>query len=113
MQYGNFDFQRILATIQAVPGDEGFGVRLGVSEGGWHAAESMVLARCFMFTQVYFHKTRVAFDIHLEEALKEMLPNGIFSPPKGSGLVDYLQWDDWRVLGKLAEGNGGEHGVRI
>ena len=25
----------------------------------------------------------------------------------------YLQWDDWRVLGSLANGGGGEHGHRL
>jgi HD superfamily phosphohydrolase len=113
VQYGRFDLSRLVRTVQALPGSEGEAPRLGVSEGGWHAAEALILARYFMFTQIYFHKTRVAFDHHLHEALKELLPNGRFSSPEGEGLDKYLRWDDWRVLGLLADGNGGEHGRRL
>jgi hypothetical protein len=113
VQYGSFDLHRLVNTIIAVPGADGKSPRLGVVEGGWHAAEGLVLARYFMFTQVYFHKTRVAFDLHLRGALAEMLPNGRFPKPLGGELRDYLLWDDWKVLGLLASGNGGEHGSRL
>jgi HD superfamily phosphohydrolase len=113
VDYGRFDWRRLLHTVEAVPGSDGEGPRLGVSEGGWHAAEAMVLARYFMFTQVYFHKTRVAYDHHLRKALAELLPGGHFSQPDAAGLAEYLKWDDWRVLGLLADGNGGEHGRRL
>lgn len=113
VDYGRFDWRRLLATIEAVPGDDDSGPRLGVGEGGWHAAEALVLARYLMFTQVYFHKTRVAFDHHLDRALASMLPNSQFPPPTGSDLDRYLEWDDWRVLGLLAAGQGGDHGQRL
>lgn len=113
VQYGRFDMHRLIATVQAIPGADGHPPRLGIGEGGRHAAEGLVLARYFMFTQVYFHKTRVAFDIHVRGALKEMLPEGLFPKPKGDELDTYLRWDDWRVLGSLAEGGGGEHGQRL
>jgi uncharacterized protein len=66
-----------------------------------------------MFTQVYFHKTRVIYDHHLQEALADVLPGGLFPDPKGRNLDKYLQWDDWRVLGLLQNGKGGEHGKRL
>jgi HD superfamily phosphohydrolase len=66
-----------------------------------------------MFTQVYFHKTRVAYDIHLREALKEMLPEKHFPDPVGVNLRAYLRWDDWRVLGLLSNRRGGIHGARL
>ena len=111
--YGRYDWQRLVATVQAIPGTENSGPRVGVSEGGWHAVEGLILARYFMFTQVYFHKTRVAFDHHLKHALAEMLPGGQFPPPTSSGIRAFLEWDDWRVLGLLREGEGGEHGRRL
>ena len=49
--------------------------------GRLHAAEALVIARYFMFTQVYFHKTRVAYHIHIREAMKELLPDGHFPKP--------------------------------
>ncbi len=113
VDYGRFDWRRLLYSVEAVPGDDTSGPRLGVSEGGWHAAEALVLARYFMFTQVYFHKTRAAFDRHLYHALESMLPNAQFPRPAGPVLKEYLEWDDWKVLGLLAAGAGGEHGQRI
>lgn len=113
VEYGRFDWKRLNNCLTLVTGDEDRGIRLGVTEGGLHAAESLVLARYFMFTQVYFHKTRVAYDFHLRHALKELLPNGQFPKPEGEGLDEYHTWDDWKVLGMLAGGEGGEHGHRL
>jgi HD superfamily phosphohydrolase len=113
VQYGRFDLHRLISTVTAIPGVEGSPPRLGIEYGGWHAAEALVLARYFMFTQVYFHKTRVAYDIHLREAMKELLSGGHFPKPLPGELDEYLKWDDWRVLGLLAEGKGGEHGERL
>jgi uncharacterized protein len=113
VEYGRFDLKRIVATIRAIRSHDGHPPRLGVSDGGWHAAESLVLARYFMFTQVYFHKTRVAYDVHLRGALAEMLHNKQFPKPTGMSLKSYLEWDDWKVCGLLADRKGGPHGDRL
>jgi uncharacterized protein len=111
--YGRYDWQRLVQTIVATPDPDGSAPRIGVTEGGWHAAEGLILARYFMFTQVYFHKTRVIFDYHLQLALAEMLPGRRFPKPIAGELVKYLKWDDWSVLGLLAAGEGGDHGHRL
>jgi HD superfamily phosphohydrolase len=36
--------------------------RIDMTEAGWHAAEGLIVARYFMFAQVYFHKMRVIYD---------------------------------------------------
>jgi HD superfamily phosphohydrolase len=113
VQYGRFDWQRLMGCLAFVSTDAERGYRLGVTEGGLHAAEALVLARYFMFTQVYFHKTRVAFDHHLQEAMAVILPGGCFPKPVAGELDEFLSWDDWRVLGELAGGAGGEHGRRL
>ena len=113
VSYGRFDLHRLISSITAIPGTDGHPTRLGIEEGGWHAAEALVLARYFMFTQVYFHKTRVAYDIHIREAMKDLLPGGHFPKPIDGELGEFLKWDDWRVLGLLSEGKGGEHGGRL
>lgn len=118
VDYGRFDWRRLIDCLSFVrTGEEGTGTRIGLSQGGFHAAEGLVLARYFMFTQVYFHKTRVAFDCHLKGALKEILPDGKFPKFQIEGEIDhpdeYLKWDDWRVLGLLSQGEGGEHGRRL
>ncbi len=110
--FGQYAWRRVLNTIQAIPMEEG-DLRIGVSQGGWHAAESLVLARYFMFTQMYFHKTRVAYDHHLQEALRLILPGGHFPKPTTEELDAYLKWDDWRVLGELSHGHGGDGGQRL
>ena len=113
VQYGRFDLNRVSNTVVAIKGIRERAPRLGFSEGGWHAAEGLVLARYFMFTQVYFHKTRVAYDIHLKGALSEILPGGKFPRPVPGELDEFLRWDDWRVLGELSSEKGGEHGSRL
>jgi hypothetical protein len=42
-----------------------------------------------------------------------MLPDRHFPKPTAGELNEYLRWDDWRVLGKLSDGGGGEHGSRL
>jgi HD superfamily phosphohydrolase len=113
VHYGRFDLHRVIGTVTAIPAVQGRPPKLGIQEGGWHGAEALVMARYLMFTQVYFHKTRVAYDIHLRHAMKEILPGGQFPKPEGNDLVDFLNWDDWRALGMLADGKGGEHGERL
>ena len=96
VQYGRFDLDRIVATLMAVdmrPEDPaGSECRLAVAKGGLHAAVGLILARYFMFTQVYFHRTRVAYDIHLRNALAHMLPGSVFPPPVDDGIDEYLKW---------------------
>ena len=113
VKYGHFDWQRLIHTIVALPQTDEGSARLGVMEGGWHAAEALLLARYFMFTQVYFHKTRVIFDYHLQCALRELLPGQCFPKPTNGDIDEYLKWDDWRVLGLLASDQGGDHGQRL
>jgi uncharacterized protein len=73
-----------------------------------------------MFTQVYFQHTRRAYDHHATEALRRCLEKvqagatapSTFPPPEGdANLRAYLEWDDWRVYGMLAAGEGGEDGA--
>lgn len=49
VRYGTFDLDRVINTVCAVPGtkdgEEDLAPRIGVTEGGWHAAESLILAR--------------------------------------------------------------------
>ena len=113
VDYGRYDLPRLVNTVQVIASNDHGGPRLGVSEGGVHAAEGLVLARYFMFTQVYFHKTRIAFNHHLQQAMVELLPGGHFPRPVGNAIEDFLAWDDWRVFGALGRGEGGEHGQRL
>ncbi|MBI2851332.1 MAG: hypothetical protein HYX80_09925 [Chloroflexi bacterium] len=63
---------------------------MALDYGGLHAAEGLLLARYFMFLQVYFHDIRVSYDIHLTDFLAKWLPGGKFP----SNLAEYLKYDD-------------------
>lgn len=85
VRYGQYDIDRLLSTLaitSPISDDQenGGGLTIGIDEGGWHAAEQLILARYSMFTQVYFHKTRRAYDHHLEQAIKHVV-KGSFPPP--------------------------------
>jgi hypothetical protein len=45
--------------------------------------------------------------------MSEILPGGKFPRPLDAELGDFLKWDDWKVLGELSAGRGGEHGKRL
>ena len=83
--YGKFDYYRLLETIRILPKSEGDGQEksaepvIGIEEGGINVAESLLLARYFMFSQVYFHPIRRAYDTHLKDFLLNWLPSGKFS----------------------------------
>ena len=83
--YGKFDHFRLIDTMRILPqspsgcendSDE---PALGVDTGGLQSAEALLLARYFMYSQVYFHRVRRIYDIHLKDFLKTWLENGAFS----------------------------------
>lgn len=90
--YGKFDHHRLMNSIRFLLYTEEKGdvpstsPELGVTEGGLHAAEALLLARYFMFTQVYFHPVRVAYDIHLADFLSQYLETGLYSTDAGNHL---------------------------
>ncbi|KAF0116659.1 MAG: metal dependent phosphohydrolase [Rhodospirillaceae bacterium] len=111
VEYVRYDWRRIVGTVTVIQDGDTDRLRVGLLESGRHAGESLLIARYMMFNQVYFHKTRVILDHHFHEAMRTMLPNGHFPPPTTEdGIKEYLRWDDWLVLGRLAAGEGGEHG---
>jgi uncharacterized protein len=115
VSYGKYDLHRLVSTVRAFADEkrDQKTPRVGISSGGWYAAEELILARYSTHKQVYFHKTRIAYDIHLKGAMQKMLPGETYPSPAGSELTEYLRWDDWRVLGLLAQGEGGEDGKRL
>ena len=73
--YGRFDHNRLIDTLRIIPGapEGGDGgdseAQLGCERGGLESAEALMLARYFMFAQVYYHRTRLAYDEHLKDFL--------------------------------------------
>ena len=81
--YGNFGHHRLIDTLKILPlpVDDASGreFSLGVESGGLHSAEALLMARYFMYSQVYFHRVRMIYDQHLVDFLTEWLEDGRFS----------------------------------
>jgi len=122
VEYGHYDLARLVICLVIAQDPDTGTLVLAVDEGGVHAAEGLILARYMMFTQVYFHHVRGAYDHHLAETLKELLreenkdradlgdEKGTFLPPTTpENLKAFLDWTDWKVQGLLYVGKGGPH----
>lgn len=92
--YGNFDYARLLETLTVHEAPEG-GLDLAVDRGGIHALEALILARYFMFSQVYCHRTRRIYDIYLELYTQSRY-SGMFE-----NLIKVLDYDDVSLLSDL------------
>lgn len=97
--YGKFDHYRLIDTIRILPKTENGSVEpaLGIEEGGLHSAEALLLARYFMYTQLYFHSVRRIYDIHLRDFLKKWLEDGYFH----TAIQDHLRLNDNEILTAL------------
>ena len=102
VSYGKYDLDRFISTLTACRTEDS--LQLAVERGGVQALEEFVLARYFMFIQVYFHKTRRYLDIALVKSMKGILPEG-FLP---EDTREYLKWDDNRVLSAIADSDSEE-----
>jgi HD superfamily phosphohydrolase len=97
--YGRFDHDRLIQTLRIMPAATEERnqspakskakpePQLGIERGGVEAAEGLWLARYFMFSQVYFHPTRLIYDQHLKDFLVAWLPNDCFSTDVASHLA--------------------------
>jgi HD superfamily phosphohydrolase len=97
--YGKFDHYRLIDTIRILPSVDSPSEppTLGVEEGGLHSAEAMLLARYYMYSQVYFHPIRRVYDIHLKDFLKSDLASGGFP----IDLESHLRITDNEVNGRI------------
>jgi HD superfamily phosphohydrolase len=121
--YGQYDLNRLIATLRVVRDPETGGLMIGVERGGIQAVEGLILARYMMFVQVYFHHTRRAYDRHVTKTLAHMLDKeygdsygqrGTFPPPTCRENVDrYSEWNDPKVWRAIDTGDAGPDGQII
>ena len=97
VRYGTYDLDRLLDTLLPLPegADAGGGWSIGIEAGGVHAAEALVMARYYMFTQVYFNPVGKALELHLNEWLRERGQRWPADPEA------FLEMDDVTVLAAL------------
>ena len=82
--YGKFDHYRLIDTLRILPApqygasqtsDSAVGApALGVEAGGVESAEALVLARYFMYSQVYFHAVRRIYDMIYQGDMEHDFP---------------------------------------
>ena len=110
VSYGMYDKNSLVNCMTLAPHPELPNVPvIAVKEGCWYIAESLVIARYQMFTQVYFHKVRRIYDHHISMACKEILrKKGCYPPP--NKLDDYLKYDDWYIQSHIASKKAGVFG---
>ena len=70
VRYGVYDLDRLVDTLGTIVAPETGARGRGIEEGGVHAVEALILARYYMFTQVYFNVTGKALEQHLTEWLQ-------------------------------------------
>ncbi len=99
--YGRFDHYRLIECMRILPkpGTDLAEFTLGIEVGGLQSAESLLLARYLMYSQVYFHAVRRAYDCHLNDFLERWLPDGRFS----TDLERHLSVTDDEILSAIAE----------
>jgi len=100
--YGQFGHYRLIDTLRVLP-DNGYNNQeytLGVEEGGLHSSEALLLARYFMFSQLYFHDVRRIYDIHLRDFLSALFPDKF--PIE---VEEYLNWTDEEILSEIKRAN--------
>jgi hypothetical protein len=95
VRYGSYDLPRLLDTVVPIRDPQGGEWGIGVEEGGVHALEALVMARYYMFTQVYFNVTGKALELHLSAWLAD---EGIRWPAEPEA---FLAEDDVAVLARM------------
>jgi HD superfamily phosphohydrolase len=97
--YGTFDHHRLITTLRLLPTsyEESDQPALGLEAGGLESSEGLMIARHFMYKQVYLHHIRRVYDIHLKDFLVSWLPSGKFS----TNLKKHLNMSDAEVLSAI------------
>jgi HD superfamily phosphohydrolase len=102
--YGRFDHFRLIDTMRILPPPAHGGEQerssepyIGVEAGGLQSAESLLLARYFMFSQVYFHPIRRIYDIHLKDFLSEYLEGGRYP----TDIEEFFTYTDAEIVSAM------------
>ncbi|WP_165847691.1 HD domain-containing protein [Ammonifex thiophilus] len=95
--YGAFDIDRVLDCLTAYVSEDR--AELAVEEDGLFAVEGLLLARYYMYLQVYFHPVRRAYDYILSEYLRTTLPGGTWPADLGKFLEEF----DAKIESRISE----------
>ena len=108
VSYGRYDLDRLLDTITAVEEVDG-PLHLAVEMDGQHALEAFLLARYYMFFQVYLHRHRRFYDLALTKTIRHLLGDSSHYPAPDDW-QSYLNLDDvWIQAGLESAASDGVH----
>ncbi len=104
--YGKIDPSRLISGLRVTIDPSNNEIALGLDRGSLHPAEALLLARYFMYVQVYLHGVRRIYDIHLKDFLLAHLPRGKFSVD----WKEFLKLTDDEILSalRLSFGDAGD-----
>ena len=108
VNYGKYDLNRVIDSLTVYNNKNQNIKQLALQKGGVHAFEEFVIARYFMFIQVYFHKTRRYLDKLLVRCIGEILDH----QPYPADVKEYLKWNDDLVIEKIAQNAANSENAR-
>lgn len=108
VNYGKYDLNRVIESLTVYNNSRQNIKQLALQKGGVHAFEEFVIARYFMFIQVYFHKTRRYLDKLLVQCIGEILEEQRYPAP----VEEYLKWNDDLVIGKISQNTATSENAR-
>jgi len=96
VKYGYFDLDRVLNVVNLFPKDGTW--LLGFESDGLEAVEALILARYFMYKQVYFHRTRRMYDYILEKVVRGFLKDKFGDECFPQNPDEFLSLDDESIF---------------
>lgn len=107
--YGTFDHFHLIDNIRILPREDigSDEPALGIDRGGLHSAEALLLARYFMYSQVYLHPIRRIYDIHLKDFLLALYPMGF--PIEVS---DFIKISDNEIFSEIFKSSQSEADIK-
>lgn len=110
--YGEFDHFRLIDCLRILPDPQSGDPKIGIEIGGLHVAESLLLSRYFMYSQVYLHHVRRIHDIHLREFVKSWLKKTRDEPHFPIEVEEFLAFSDSNIILEIL-GPSNEHRHKI
>ena len=91
VKYGIFDYHRLIISLEHYVDA---GEYLVITEKGRYVAEEYLLARYYMYLQVYTHKTKRSFELLAQRIFRELVERNIIHYPKEKNELDELAYYD-------------------
>lgn len=96
VEYGTYDLEKLIHSLRVAEVDGNY--VLAINQSGIQVVEEFILARYWMFIQVYFHKDRRLFDYYLSSFMKEYLTLQVdMTGQYPKDLERYLELNDSKI----------------